>query len=99
MHVKSSNFWGTPYLGPQTKKTTIRVPNLLSSHANNPKLATSVSLVFHGWKTKPDLGFGVPNPKTVDEKLPPNQKLLDPKPADIRTKTDPLSSLLISASM
>ena len=49
-------------------------------------------LDIHRWKTKPDR-FRAPNPKTVDEKLPPKPKPLDPKPTDIRTKTDPLPSL------
>jgi len=49
-------------------------------------------LDIHRWKTKPDR-FRAPNPKTVDEKLPPKPKPLDQKPADMRTKTDPLPSV------
>jgi len=41
------------------------------------------------------IGFWALNPKTMDEKLPPKPKPLDPKPADIRTKTDPLPSLML----
>jgi hypothetical protein len=41
---------------------------------------------------------GKPNPKTVDENLPPKPKPLDPKPVDIRTKTDPLPSLIRAPS-
>jgi hypothetical protein len=39
-------------------------------------------LDIHGWKTKPETKpdrFRAPNPKIVDEKLPPKPKPLDPK--------------------
>ena len=50
-------------------------------------------LDIHGWKTKPDR-FRGPKPENRGQKLPPKPKPLDPKLVDIRTKTDPLPSLV-----
>ena len=42
------------------------------------------------------IGFGAPNSKIVGEKSSTNPNSLDPKPADTRPETKPLSSLWLA---